>query len=863
MDILFAVTAVLLIGITAGAVWYSEWRSNNGKSGSSLDMGADKPRAVSTGEYGNARKLRKGDLLDALDIDGKTKAYTVHNPTAEVTPDYPLKETGAGLVVYSDIPKPRHPENVDVLFDKKAVHTIVVGTTGSGKSESLIKPSILTIADSGESMIINDPKGELYNEYSGYLKKKGYGVILLNFAKPRCGDQFNQMENVNTCMQKSIKYMFKYQAVESIIKYLTFIQSNGDINTAPDLFNGTQFNEENKKFATYPIQPNLINFKDKIDLNNGYIVINYLREFYSLAFQDSWERFTKKVKTRSGTPNAKLENEYLNFREEKLIEEAISSLRVLNQNFIKNYFKKRIEYYDKFVDSLNDSSKLKQNSLRTKNKFEDIVEKLEANKDSCFDISMILMYYEEVKEEYYQIYKEEEENATNYAQAIAKMIVDVSQSGGKKGEAIWTETPKALLTALITLLARESHIPNSQHLGSVFSFISELSDAAEGSTPQQNKTKLDLIFDMFLQDDICRLKQSSVRIAGDKTKSSILVSAVSPMDVFSNPSVASQAMRTSFNMKDLAEKPTVIFLNSPGRDENPIFTILTSLFIEQSYSFLVEYVKTTPKLTLPNRVHYLIDELPSLPAIPELGSKVALARSRGIKFNFVVQSFSQLDANYRDDKKAIMENCSWMYLLTNDADTAKTISDRCGKYTAEIHSNSNSKNDNGSSSSESTSKMGREIYTPNELQEFKTGTGVYIKPGNPCAEVNLLPAFKFPQNAVAKSLQEKDLNVMRPNEKVDFFVPDPIKFRLAYSLFHNGYLLDDIWYQFIIKKDTKELDDSTKKPVSEDIKNRFKNRMLNQLNGQDTKNQSNKGIYEGTDNRRRTQSQVKLENNNE
>ena len=46
--------------------------------------------------------------------------------------------------------------------DNSEYHTLVIGATGSGKTQTVIKPTVKLLAKNGESMIITDPKGEIY-----------------------------------------------------------------------------------------------------------------------------------------------------------------------------------------------------------------------------------------------------------------------------------------------------------------------------------------------------------------------------------------------------------------------------------------------------------------------------------------------------------------------------------------------------------------------------------------------------------------------------------------------------------------------------------------------------------------------------
>lgn len=72
-------------------------------------------------------------------------------------------------------------------------HTLVIGPTGSKKTEKIVIPSIKMIADRGESIFINDCKEEIYQRLNGYLKKKGYNIIYLNFRNPDIGNSWNML----------------------------------------------------------------------------------------------------------------------------------------------------------------------------------------------------------------------------------------------------------------------------------------------------------------------------------------------------------------------------------------------------------------------------------------------------------------------------------------------------------------------------------------------------------------------------------------------------------------------------------------------------------------------------------------------
>ncbi len=60
-------------------------------------------------------------------------------------------------------------------------HINVIGTSGCGKTRSVVIPNILSAVD---SMVISDMKGNLYKKYGEYLRNEGYEVIHLDFIHP-------------------------------------------------------------------------------------------------------------------------------------------------------------------------------------------------------------------------------------------------------------------------------------------------------------------------------------------------------------------------------------------------------------------------------------------------------------------------------------------------------------------------------------------------------------------------------------------------------------------------------------------------------------------------------------------------------
>ena len=85
-------------------------------------------------------------------------------------------------------------------------HTLVIGTTGSGKTTTFVNPTVQILAESKTkpSMLITDPKGELYQSHARKLKRAGYTVKILDLRNPYNSVRWNPMERAYENYQRAL-----------------------------------------------------------------------------------------------------------------------------------------------------------------------------------------------------------------------------------------------------------------------------------------------------------------------------------------------------------------------------------------------------------------------------------------------------------------------------------------------------------------------------------------------------------------------------------------------------------------------------------------------------------------------------------
>ena len=166
--------------------------------------------------------------------------------------------------------------------------------------------------------------------------------------------------------------------------------------------------------------------------------------------------------------------------------------------------------------------------------------------------------------------------------------------------------------------------------------------------------------------------------APEDTKGGVLSTFKQKVKLFSSRDNLSEMLSYSdFDMKEIGRKKTAVFMIV--QDEKKTLHPLATIFIKQCYETLIDVAQEAGG-HLPYRTNFLLDEFANMPPLKDVTTMVTAARSRHIRFNFIIQNFAQLTKVYgKEDAETIKGNCNILYLISSELQALEELSKMCGE----------------------------------------------------------------------------------------------------------------------------------------------------------------------------------------
>lgn len=557
-----------------------------------------------------------------------------------------------------------------VYFDENSAHFLITGATGSGKSVGVVIPECIFFATSKEkhSVVITDPKGEIFEKTGSIFNENGYEVITLDFRNPTFSKRINLMQPIINEWKLHCEYN----------KIMYFL-------------------------LDYYLKTHKINIKNKTDEDN--------------------------------------------------FEETLDTLNITNK-YLKDIIKTNIDE----ISNNENNNELVDNKL--------LNELLDNNSNN---VKIVVRQTTEkeledliIKAQNISLKHQAETN--RFVISLSNLIFTEKDSNDK----FWINSAKNLFIGIVGIFLEDykSGLIDADKIN-----ISSIKKFQNSSLVKINQAYLQQNLNNRKYGSLSKDYLTSILSAAENTYKSITTVFAEKMAIFDDLNVEHITSSNDFDFIDLGIKPIALFIIVP--DEEKSYYQLVTLIVGMLTKDLTRFANLPENGgILPRKIEWILDEFANCPALDSIETLVSVARSRGMRFQFFIQSFSQLDQVYgKDISNIIQDNCALVYLKTNSVETAEVISRKLGKKTIETNSISQSTNPMKIGANETKSLMGKELLSVTEIMSLKHKIIIFSTISNPIFSNTYLYNDIFPKYKDIKKL-ERSMCALKRNANNYYTVDD-------------------------------------------------------------------------------------------
>ena len=351
----------------------------------------------------------------------------------------------------------------------------------------------------------------------------------------------------------------------------------------------------------------------------------------------------------------------------------------------------------------------------------------------------------------YQYYKNG--NADKANELVDDLGVNILyDEAAQNNDPFWEKTSADYFSGLCLALfedAKEEEI----NLNSINMFTTVGEEKAGPNTTYVNE-----YFKTKDQTSPAYVSASSTLIAPNETKGSILSVFKQKLRLFaSRENMSEMLSHSDFEFEDIGRKKTAVFIVI--QDEKTTYHSLVTIFVKQCYETLVDYAQKCGG-KLPFRTNFILDEFANMPPLKDVETMVSAARSRNMRFTFIIQNFAQLTGKYgKETGDTIRGNCTnTIYLISTELAALEEISKLCGEIKV--------KTGKGDKEKEET----RPLVTVSDLQKMPFGEIILLRQRLNPFKTKLRFDHEMDWPPLFKTLSSKDAEYpQREKEEIHIF----------------------------------------------------------------------------------------------
>lgn len=544
----------------------------------------------------------------------------------------------------------------NVYYDNKSPHYVLIGSTGSGKSITVSIPMCIQFATAKEkhSVVLTDPKAELFKTTGKIFEDNGYNVVTIDFRNPTKSSKINIMQPIidewkeHCIYDKNMMFFLSY-----------YIKSNKILIE--------------KMFSNKKYQEQII---DK------YKLVDYIIE----VIKNNQDELEKNIKNKKYFDNYS----YMEYTGEKL-KEYLNNLS-------------NLEILDKIKEMQNNSSN-------------------------------------------------HQAEANHLVISLANLIFTEKESK----DPFWINSSKQLFIGLAGVFLEDYKKglidENKINIASIKKF-------QNSSLIKENQMYLQRNLNTRSYGNLSKDYLTSILSSAENTYKSVTAVFGEKMSIFDDLNVENVTSISEFNFTDVGRKPTALYIIVPDEDKSyyQLVTIILGMLIKDLSKFA-----NMPENNgmLPVKVEWILEEFANMPPINDIHVSVSVARSRGMRYIFFIQSFAQLDQIYgKEIASIIIDNSALCYLKTNSVECAQIIEKKLGKSTITTNSLSTSTDPFKVGGNQTTSLLGRELLTANEIISLKYKTIIFPVFGNPIFRDTYMYSDLYPKYKKV-AICEREIKVLK------------------------------------------------------------------------------------------------------
>src|SRR5574344_205112 len=158
----------------------------------------------------------------------------------------------------------------NIYFDRETPHYVYLGSTGSGKTVTVVLNECTFISAAAEkrSVFITDPKGEIYQNTSKMFKDRNYNILTIDFRNPELSNKINILDPI---INEYDEYIANDKSVVTFTNLI--IAHQNDNKRLEKLLKNEKIKGKNREFINDRIKYNNISIENysviKNNLNNN------------------------------------------------------------------------------------------------------------------------------------------------------------------------------------------------------------------------------------------------------------------------------------------------------------------------------------------------------------------------------------------------------------------------------------------------------------------------------------------------------------------------------------------------------------------------------------------------------------------